>query len=89
MSLRAKRHDRTERPVVCRLWIKPQTCDFHESLSLSFSLSLSLSYFVAVGSFTTDGGLLQPSGCVKITPHRTIFAMLNVYKEFAYKSEIE
>ena len=23
-------HDRTVRPVVCRLWIKPQTCDFHD-----------------------------------------------------------
>ena len=32
MSLRAKRHDRTVRPVVCRLWIKPQTCDFHDFL---------------------------------------------------------
>ena len=21
-------HDRTGKPVVCRLWIKPQTCDF-------------------------------------------------------------
>ena len=28
VSLRAKRHKRTERPIVCRLWIKPQTCDF-------------------------------------------------------------
>ena len=34
MSLRAKRHDRTEKPVVCRLWIKPQTCDFHIFLIL-------------------------------------------------------
>ena len=25
MSLHAKRHDGTERPVVCRLWTKPQT----------------------------------------------------------------
>ena len=30
MSLRAKRHDRTVRPVVCRLGIKPQTCDFQD-----------------------------------------------------------
>ena len=65
MSLRAKRHDRTERPVVCRLWIKPQTCDIHDFFS----------YFVADGSFTADGGLLQPTGCVKTTPHKTIFAV--------------
>ena len=64
MSLRAKRHDRTGRPVVCRLWIKPQTCDFHD-----------FSYFVAVGSFTADGGLLQPTGGVKTTPHKTIFTV--------------
>ena len=30
MSLRAKRHDRTVGPVVCRLWTKPQTCDFQD-----------------------------------------------------------
>ena len=30
MSLRAKRHDRTGRPVVCRLWTTPQTCDFQD-----------------------------------------------------------
>ena len=32
MSLRAKRHDRSGKPVVCRLWIKPQTCDFQDFL---------------------------------------------------------
>ena len=64
MSLRAKRHDRTVRPVVCRLWTKPQTCDFHD-----------FSSFVAVGSFTADGGLLLPTGSVKTTPHKTIFAV--------------
>ena len=63
MSLRTKRHDRTGGPVVCRLWIKPQTCDFQ-----GFD-------FVAVRSFTSDGGLLQPTGGVKTTPHKTIFAV--------------
>ena len=58
------RHDRTEEPVVCRLWIKPQTCDFQD-----------FSYFVAVGSFTADCGLLQPTGRVKTTPHKSIFAV--------------
>ena len=32
-------------------------------------------YFVAVGSFTADDGLLQPTGGVKTTPHKTIFAV--------------
>ena len=64
MRLRAKRHDRTGRPVVCRFCIKPRTCDFH-----------IFSYFVAVGSFTADGGLLQPTGGVKTTPHKTNFAV--------------
>ena len=29
------------------------------------------SYFVAVESFTSDVGLLSPTGCVKTTPHKT------------------
>ena len=33
-----KRHDRTVRPVVCRLWIKPQTCDFHDVSLILFQL---------------------------------------------------
>ena len=44
--------------MVCRLWIKPQACNFHDVFS----------YFVADGSFTADGGLLQPTGGVKTTP---------------------
>ena len=40
MSLRAKRHDRTEGPVVCRLWTKTlRRADFQD-------------FFVAVRSFT-------------------------------------
>ena len=31
--------------------------------------------FVAVRSFTADGGLLQPTGGVKTTPHKSIFAV--------------
>ena len=30
-------------------------------------------YFVTVGSFTADGGLLQPTVCVKTTPQMTRF----------------
>ena len=57
MNLRAKRRDRTGRPVVCRLWTKPQTCDFQD-----------FSNFVVVRSFTADGGLLQPTeGCKENT----------------------
>ena len=61
--MHAKRYDRTGKSVVFRLWIKPQTNGFHESV---FVL-----YFVAIGSFTTDGGLLQPTGVVKTTPQKT------------------
>ena len=46
-------------------------------------------FFVAVGSFTADGGLLQPTGGVKTTPHKTIFRSVNLYKEFSYRSESE
>ena len=35
-----------------------------------FSLNI-----IAVGSFTADGGLLEPTGMVKTTPHKTIFAV--------------
>ena len=47
--------DRIERgnPSVCRLWIKPQTSDFHDFLNVL--------YFVAIGSVTADG-LPQPTG---------------------------
>ena len=75
MRMHAKRHDRTEKPVVCRLWIKPQTSDFHD-----FFIVL---YFVAIGSFTADGGLLPPTGGVKTTPQKTRFRSVNLYKEFA------
>ena len=40
-------------------------CDFHDFFF----------YFVAVESFTADGGLLQPTRGVKTTPHKTIFAV--------------
>ena len=46
------------------------------------------SYFVAHGSFAADGGLLQPTKCVKTTPQKTRFRSVNLYKEFAYKSQI-
>ena len=81
MRMHAKRHDRTVKPVVCRLWINPQTSDFHD-----FFIVL---YFVAIGSFTADGGLLQPTGGVKTTPQKTRFRSVNLHKEFAYRSKIE
>ena len=34
-------------------------------------------HFVAIGSFTADGGLLQPTGSVKTTPRRTRFRSVN------------
>ena len=30
-----------------------------------------------------------PAGCVKTTPQKTRFRSVNLYKEFAYKSEID
>ena len=52
MSSRAKRHDRTGRTRCLQVlgW----------NLRLS-TFKIFLSYFVAVGSFTVDGGLLQPT----------------------------
>ena len=40
------------------LWIKPQTNDVHEFVVIVL-------YFVAIRSFTADGGLLQPTGWCK------------------------
>ena len=77
MRLRAKRHDRTGGPVVSRLWIKPQTCDFQD-----FS-------FVAVRSFTADGGLLQPTVECTDNTSQVHFRSVNLYKEFPYRSESE
>ena len=52
------------------LWIKPQTNGFHEFVFIVL-------YFVAIGSFTADGNLLQPTGCVKTTPQKTRFRSVN------------
>ena len=69
---------RTEKPVVFGPWIKPQTNDLHELVFIFL-------YFVAIGSFTADGGLLQPTGSVKTTPQKTRFRSVRIhkiYKEF-------
>ena len=82
--MHAKRYDRTVKPVVFRLRIKPQTNDFHEFVFIVL-------YFVAIGSFTADGGLLQPTGGVKTTPQKTRFRSVRIYKickEFAYRSKL-
>ena len=48
------------------------------------------SYFVAVGSFTADGGLLHNRRAVcKDNTSQDHFRSVNLYKEFAYRSEIE
>ena len=64
----AKIYDRTWRPVAFSLWIKLQTNGFHEFLVL---------YFVAIGSFTADVGLLQPTEGVNKDNHlkRPVFAV--------------
>ena len=58
-----KRHDRTGRPVVCRLFTKPEKCRLWRFFR-----------FVAVRSFTADNSLLQPTGGVKTTPHTVLFS---------------
>ena len=57
-------HDRTEKPVVCRLWVKPQTCDFH--IFLLFCCSWIVYRWRR--SIVTDG-------VCKDTLHKTIFAV--------------
>ena len=79
--MHAKRYDRTVKPVVFGLWVKPQTNDFHEFVFIVL-------YVVAIRSFTGDGGLLQPTGCVKTTPQKTRSRSVNLYEEFAYRSKL-
>ena len=79
--MHAKRCDRTVKPVVFRLWKKPQTNDFHEFVFIVL-------YFVAIGSFTADGGLVQPTEGVKTAPQKTRFRSVNLYKEFAYSQKL-
>ena len=50
--------------------LKPQTNGFHEFV-------LIVLYFVAIGSVTADGSLLQPTGSVKTTPPKTGFRSVN------------
>ena len=64
MRLRAKRHDRTGWPIVRRLWMKPQTCDFH---NFSFLSQLDRLQLTAVCCNRRE--------VVKTTPHKTIFAV--------------
>ena len=51
-------------PLSTDLLVKRQTNGFHEFI-----------LFVAVRLFTADGGLLQPTGGVKTTPQKTLFAL--------------
>ena len=81
MRTHAKIYDRTVKPVVFHLWIKPQTNGFHEFVFIVL-------YFVVLGSFTADGGLLQPTGGVKTTPQKTRFRNVNLSKDFAYRSKL-
>ena len=57
-------------PLSADLWRKTQTNGFHEFLFIVL-------YFVAIGSFTADSGLLQPTGRVKTTPQKTRFRSVN------------
>ena len=74
-------HERTEKPVVFGLWIKPQTKVFHEFV-------FGVLCYVAIGSFTADGGPLQQTESVKTTPQKTFFRSVNLYKEFACRSKL-
>ena len=78
MSLRAKRHDRTGGPVVCRLWIKPQTCDFQDFFLFCCSwIVCSWQRSAATGGECKDNTL------------QVHFRSVNLYKEFSYTSESE
>ena len=79
--MHAKISDRTVKPVVFDLWMKPQTNGFHEFVFIVLC-------FVVIGSFAVDGGLLQPTGCVKTTPQKTRFSQCELHKEFAYRSKL-
>ena len=79
MRTHAKISDRKGTLFVSCLWEKHQTNGFHEIIVL---------YFVAIGSFTVDGCLLQPTGGEKTTPQKTRFRSVRMYKidkEFTYK----
>ena len=60
------------RPVSCSIW--------QDSSKLTFTNS---NYFVTVGSFTADGGLLSPTECVKTTPQMTRFRDAKVCNNLA------
>ena len=66
--MHAKIYDRTVKLVVFGLWIKPQTNDFHEFVFIVL-------YSVAIGAFTVDGGLLQPTGVQRQHLKRPVFAV--------------
>ena len=83
MRMHAKRCDRTVKPDVFRLWLKPQTNDFHE---LVFFIFL---YVVAIGSFTADGGLLQPTRGVKTTLQKTRFSKCESLQGIRVQVKIE
>ena len=82
--MHAKVYDRTGQPVVYRTLAK--TSD--ERLSRIYFIVL---YFVTIGSFTADGGLLQPTVGVKTTPQKTRFRSVRIYticKEFTYSWKV-
>ena len=76
--MHAKRYDRTGKPVVFSLWIKPQTNDFHEFV-------LIVLHVVAIGSFTADGGLLQPTGWCKDNTSKDPFSRCEMCKNLGYR----
>ena len=58
-------HNRTVKIVVCRLWIKPQTCDFHDLFL--FCCSWIISQLTAV--------YCNRRGVYKTTPQKTVCAV--------------
>ena len=79
MSIHAKRHDRTGRPVVCRLWIRPQTCDFH----IFFFILLQLDRLQLTAVCCNRWWVCKEN------TWQDHFRSVNLYKEFAYRLEIE
>ena len=58
---------------------------FHKTSDVS---TFKIFRFVAVGSFTADSSLLQPTGGVNTTTSHVHFRSVNLYKEFSYRLKV-
>ena len=79
--MHAKRYDRTVKPVVFRLWIKPQTNGFTK-LFLLFSVLLPLDRLQLTAVYCNRRGVQRQH-------LKRPVCSVNLFKEFAYRSKIE